>query len=147
MAQTTEAQNFKMSHQNGRLALVVDDEATSLLILSSMLEAQAMSVKCAKSADEMEVMLRANDFDVIFLDYKLGKIDGLELLGKIVGAFPRIKVVMITAHASIDLAVQAMHGGASGFITVPLKDLKRRDLFNAPRFQQVASITAIFIGY
>lgn len=104
--------------------LVVDDEATSSLILTSILESHSLSVKTAKSDSEMLDVLAATDFDLIFLDYKLGKVDGLELLSKIIGEFPRSKVVMITAHGSIDLAVLAMHKGASGFITKPFDEEK-----------------------
>lgn len=110
--------------QAGKRALVVDDESTSSLILRSMLEAQGLPTKSVDSVEAMHQILATDPVDLVFLDYKLGKADGLEVLSKIISEHPRIKVIMITAHGSIDLAVQAMHRGASGFITKPFDEAK-----------------------
>jgi DNA-binding NtrC family response regulator len=126
MAEQIEQIKNKNLSFSGRCALVVDDEATSSLILTSMLETCALTVQTAKTAVEMQSLLSTSQFDIIFLDYKLGKTDGLELLGKIVGEYPRARIIMITAHGSIDLAVQAMRRGASGFITKPFEEDKIR---------------------
>jgi DNA-binding NtrC family response regulator len=109
---------------NRRTALVVDDESTSALILSAILESQGLSTKTVDNAESMTQILSLEPVDIVFLDYKLGRVDGLELLCKIVKEYPRTKVVMITAHGSIDLAVSAMRKGASGFVTKPFDEAK-----------------------
>lgn len=130
-------------------ALIVDDEPAAALILSTMLENNGFKVRTASNDDEMLAMIKHQSIDIIFLDYRLDRLSGLELLQRILTDFPRIKVIMITAHGSIDLAVQAMRMGASGFITKPFaeaaieRELKRACKQNAVAIKPVSPVGGI----
>lgn len=115
------------SHQTsptkGRF-LIVDDETSASLILRSILESEGLRVESANNEKEMFNQLERYSFDAVFLDYKLGSANGLELLPRILREHPYSRIIMITAHGSIDLAVNAMKKGVSGFITKPFSDEK-----------------------
>ena len=72
----------------------------------------------------MTESLQKERFAAIFLDYKLGDSNGLEILRGLIKEYPSLPVIMITAHGSISLALEAVHTGASGFITKPFFDNK-----------------------
>lgn len=104
--------------------LIVDDEKSSSLILQAILESEGLRVDIAKNEEEMMDILARYSFDALFLDYKLGKSNGLHLIPRILREFPFCRIIMITAHGSIDLAVDAMKKGVSGFITKPFDEIK-----------------------
>ena len=102
--------------------LVVDDEETSTLIMSTILSELGFHVDSESSAESMDVRLRTNHYDIVFLDYRLGNSNGLDALATIIKDYPSTRVIMITGHGSIELATKAMHLGASGFITKPFNE-------------------------
>ncbi|WP_460030277.1 response regulator [Megalodesulfovibrio paquesii] len=62
---------------------------------------------------------RRHGFDLAFVDLKLGEDDGMQLLPELLAGSPRMKIVVITAHAAIKRAVEAMRRGVTGFIAKP----------------------------
>lgn len=104
--------------------LVVDDDQSTLLVLKSILENKGYRVDCVSDERGLFECLNRYSFDAVFLDYRLNAQNGLELLRDILRDFPFTKVIIITAYGSVDLAVEAMQRGASGFIPKPIDTKK-----------------------
>jgi NtrC-family two-component system response regulator AlgB len=113
--------------QRGRV-LVVDDEPNILKTLSIGLEAIGFSVDgFANPVDALE-HLAPDLYDIAFIDLMMEPIDGMEVLRELRRRSPGTTAVMITAHGSIDSAVEAIKNGAFDFIQKPF-DLKELQLF------------------
>ena len=99
--------------------LVIDDEAN--IRKTTMLGLESMGHETAEAADGAEAVncLESAHFDVAFLDLRLGAENGLELLPKLLKINPNLDVVVFTAHASIENAVEAMRAGAVDYIPKP----------------------------
>ena len=83
--------------------------------------------------------------DAVLLDVRLGDGNGLDLLGDILGQFPRLPVIIITAYASIDTAVEAMRRGAFDYIPKPCTpDQLRQSLYKVERSRQHADAAREF---
>jgi DNA-binding response OmpR family regulator len=104
----------------GTKILIVDDEEQVRTYLSKVLSITGdFSVEEAETAEEALEKIRDKDFDLVLVDLKLPKMDGLQLITEIVNFKPEILTVLITGRASIDSAVEAMKRGASDYITKP----------------------------
>ncbi|RPI19120.1 MAG: response regulator [Ignavibacteriae bacterium] len=99
--------------------LVVDDEPIVCHSLRKILTKQSCSVEEAFDVDAALLKMRLNKYDLIFLDLKMPKSDGMELLKSIKNLYPEIPVVMISGYASIKTAVEATREGAFNFIPKP----------------------------
>ncbi len=104
--------------------LVVDDEASIRRTLREILEYEDFAVEEAEDGEEALGKLRAQRFDVVLLDVKMPKKDGLEVLAAIAKDQIDVPVVMISGHGTIDTAVEATRLGAYDFIEKP-PDLNR----------------------
>ncbi len=100
-------------------ALVVDDEKNIRRALTMALESMDHSVTCASNSATALAELRAASFDVVLLDLKLSQENGLDVLEEIVRVSPQSAVVMVTAYASIETAVEAMRRGAFDYLPKP----------------------------
>jgi DNA-binding response OmpR family regulator len=104
----------------GQKILIVDDDKHVRAYLSKALsEAGDFSVEAVESAEEALQIIETVAFDLVLVDLTLPKMDGLQLITEIVNSRPEIFTVLITGHASIDSAVEAMKRGASDYITKP----------------------------
>jgi len=104
---------------DGRI-LVVDDEPQFLATVQSFLEDRGFEVvtgTCCRQAEE--IYGRAKP-DAVVLDYSLPDGNALEILPRLHAVDPSIPIVLMTGHASIDLAVQAVKLGAEHFLTKPV---------------------------
>jgi DNA-binding NtrC family response regulator len=101
--------------------LVVDDEPHMRRILGSNLRLDKHEIAEASGVDEARATLAANDFDLVFTDQKMPDGAGLEVLAAVRESNPNIPVIMLTALASIELAVEAMRQGAFDFLTKPFQ--------------------------
>ena len=99
--------------------LIVDDEAGIRKTTRIAIETAGHEAAEAPSAARALKAIEEEQFDVVFLDLKLGTDDGLELLGKLLKAQPSLTVVMFTAYANIATAVEAMRRGAYDFVPKP----------------------------
>ena len=99
--------------------LVVDDENAIRKTFRYCLEDAGCDVACADGAEAAENLVQREVFDVCLLDLKLGNASGIELLPALRTAAPWLRVVMVTAHSSIDNAVEAMRAGASDYLVKP----------------------------
>ncbi len=104
--------------------LIVDDEVPIRRTLREILEFEKFSVDEAADGLECLVQLKKTQYDVILMDIKMPKMDGMEALERIQTLSPDTPVVMISGHANIDTAVEAVKKGAFDFISKP-PDLNR----------------------
>ena len=101
--------------------LVVDDEALVRdMIKRGLSQMGGFSVEVAQSGPEAIEKIEKDVFDLVLTDLKMPEMDGLELLKTIKGTRPEIMVIMMTAHGSIETAVEAMKIGANDYITKPI---------------------------
>lgn len=99
--------------------LVVDDEVNIRRTLSRCLAEEGHSVTTAPSARDAMAAMESHAFDLIFLDLRLGHEDGMQLIGPLLAASPRVKIAIITAHATIESAVDAVRRGAADYLPKP----------------------------
>jgi len=104
--------------------LIVDDEKSIRETLIEILEYEKYSVDQAADGMEAWAMLEKNKYDVVLCDIRMPKMDGLELLEKVMTEGSQIPFVMISAHGTIETAVEATKKGAFDFIQKP-PDLNR----------------------
>lgn len=103
-----------------KLALIVDDEEGIRETLSDILRDEGFNVITASSGEDAIKLLKENIPDIVFLDVWLSGINGLETLIKIKSLHPTMPVIMISGHATTDLAVKAVKSGAHNFLDKPL---------------------------
>jgi two-component system, NtrC family, response regulator AlgB len=99
--------------------LIVDDEPNIRRTLRLALEAMGHSVWEADSGPAALALIRGQSCDVAFLDLRLGQESGLDLMEPLQEQLPRLTVVVITAYASLDTAVDAMRRGAFDYLPKP----------------------------
>lgn len=103
-----------------RAILIIDDEATLARNLALYLERQGWEARLAESAEDGLAQFNSFRPDVVLLDHNLPGMTGLEALQRLRAQDPAVRVVMMTGHGGIDLAVQAMKAGAADYLTKPL---------------------------
>jgi DNA-binding NtrC family response regulator len=99
--------------------LVVDDEETIRNVLKRILEGAGYPVVTARDGEEALRILSQQEFELALLDVRMPGISGMELLGKITTDFPDTTVIMVTAVAELQTAVDAMKLDACDYITKP----------------------------
>jgi DNA-binding NtrC family response regulator len=104
--------------------LVIDDERAIRNTLKDVLEYEKYEVDLAEDGPKGLEMFAANTYDVVLCDIKMAKMDGIEVLAKIMETSRDIPVIMISGHGNIDTAVEAIKKGAYDFLEKPL-DLNR----------------------
>jgi NtrC-family two-component system response regulator AlgB len=101
--------------------LIVDDDAGIRQTLGAALESEGHCVAVAANRAAAEKKLRAESFEVAFLDIRLGAENGLDLLPELLRLSPRLAVIVITAYSSIETAVLAIQRGAFDYLAKPFK--------------------------
>jgi two-component system response regulator HydG len=104
--------------------LVVDDEPTLLRALEALLRKKGYDVVGLDSPITATQKLAAEDFDVALLDIKMPQLSGLELLNAVKHRRPEIEVIMMTGHATVETALQAVRSGAYDYLTKPFDDVE-----------------------
>lgn len=100
--------------------LLVEDEDTLLTSLQRVLQKEGYEVEIADSAEKALSLLDRGSFDLILCDIILPGISGIELLQQYKSRNPGQKIIIMTAYASMETALQALKSGASDFILKPL---------------------------
>jgi DNA-binding response OmpR family regulator len=126
--------------------LVVDDEKNLRFTMVHALETSGFHVESAITGEEALLMLKASPFDLVFLDLKMPGIDGLEVLRQTKQSWPMLRVVVVTAHGTVDNAVEAMKLGAADFIQKPftpeeIRELTKSVLLPLPKDAHTAGYT------
>ncbi|HID31013.1 MAG TPA: sigma-54-dependent Fis family transcriptional regulator [Desulfobacterales bacterium] len=99
--------------------MVVDDELIVRESLKGWLEKFGYGIDAAEDAREALEKLEREEFDLLFVDIKMPGMDGIELLKRVKDDQPDVIVVMITAHGSVESAIEAMKAGASDYLMKP----------------------------
>jgi DNA-binding NtrC family response regulator len=108
--------------------LIVDDEKNIRLTISQSLTDMDVETDTAVNGEEALSKLKDTDFALVLLDLRMPGMDGMEVLEKLRKDRPDIRVVIITAHGTIDSAVDAMKLGAVDFIQKPFTPKEIRHL-------------------
>ena len=103
--------------------LIVDDQESIRLALSRMLSKEGYEVILADEGEKALDILRERKVNAMLSDLKMPKMDGMQLLKASKLIKPEVEVILITAHGTIEKAVEAMKDGAYDFITKPFKKL------------------------
>ncbi|HUX56891.1 MAG TPA: sigma-54 dependent transcriptional regulator [Bacteroidales bacterium] len=104
--------------------LVIDDERAIRNTLKEVLEYEKYEVDLSEDGPTGLEMFSSNSYDIVLCDIKMAKMDGIEVLGKILETTTDTPVIMISGHGNIDTAVDAIKKGAYDFLEKPL-DLNR----------------------
>ena len=105
--------------QEKKQVLIVDDEPNLRKILSAQLSRDGYDVLVAEDGEKGLEILRENHIDLVVTDLKMPKMDGMQLLRSALELDPTLPVVMITAHGTVDTAVEALKLGAFDYLTKP----------------------------
>ncbi len=101
--------------------LVVDDELSLRDVLSIMLKRTGYAVTSVADGEEAIEHLNKEIFDLVITDLRMPKVDGMEVLKAVKSASPETVVLVITAFATADSAVEAMKHGAYDYLTKPFQ--------------------------
>lgn len=99
--------------------LVVEDEEDQRLVVESILSSAGFRVTAVATAEDGLAVLGDKTIDLLYSDWQLPGMDGLELMGKARELKPDIAFVMATGHGTIEHAVTAMHAGADDYLSKP----------------------------
>ncbi|MFH1992433.1 MAG: response regulator [Pseudomonadota bacterium] len=120
--------------------LLVDDEAEFLETLVKRLTKRGLNIRTAKNGEEALTIIRAKGIDVAVLDVRMPGIDGVQTLREIKQLDPLMEVIMLTGHASIEVAIAGMELGAFDYLMKPadIDELfyKIQDAFKKRSIQQ-----------
>ncbi len=97
----------------------MDDDPVARRLLAAAVRGLGSSVKEAASREEALVCCEDSGVDLVFLDLVLGRDSGLDLLSDLLASHPGLWVIMLTAHADVASAVEAMRRGARDFLAKP----------------------------
>ena len=117
-----------MTAPGARRVLVVDDDPLLLRVAAALLSAEGFDVSRAPSGEEALAAVARSRFDLVLSDVKLPGVTGLELVQQVHAISPDTPIILMTAFASVNSAVEAMRAGASDYIVKPFEpdDLKLR---------------------
>lgn len=101
--------------------LLVDNEASILSVLSTLLKAEGYDVVSAREGEKAHQLIRTEDFDLMISDIRMSPVDGMSLLKSARSERPEISVIMLTAYGSIETAIESMKLGAFDYVTKPFK--------------------------
>src|SRR5690348_9005746 len=105
--------------KDAALILLVDDDAAIRAVLGSLLKQEGYTVLTAASGGEALALLDKQPIDAVVTDLRMPGMDGMTLLRRVSQAWPEVPVVVLSAHGTVALAVDAMKGGAADFLTKP----------------------------
>ena len=105
----------------GGKILVVDDDAEVRESVSSLISAHGFCVSSCENAKAALAQLQENRILVVLTDINMPAISGIELLDMVRHAYPQVPVILMTACAELDIAIEAIRTGAFNFVTKPYK--------------------------
>ena len=131
--------------------LIVDDEPNLRLVFRTALEASDYALATAEDGESALRALLARRFDLVLLDLRMPRLDGLEVLERLRAPGNEVPVIIVTAHGDVPNAVRALKLGAVGFLSKPVapETLRRvvaevlhRHAPPRPQAQPAAAVTA-----
>jgi two-component system KDP operon response regulator KdpE len=108
--------------------LVVDDDADTCTMIQEVLSDEGYTVEWCLSGEEARDLLGQDRFDLVLADIKMPRISGIELLQEVRERCLDVWVILMTAYASLDTAIQALRGDADDYLVKPfsLQELRQR---------------------
>jgi len=120
--------------------LLVDDELEFLATLVKRLTRRGLNISTAKNGKDALKIIGAKVIDVVVLDVRMPGIDGIQTLREIKKKDPLMEVIMLTGHASVEVAIEGMELGAFDYLMKPadIDDLfyKLQDAFKKKTIQR-----------
>jgi len=105
---------------NSPVVMLVDDEAPFVETMTKRLTKRDLKVIAAFSGQEaLEALNKHRNVDIVILDVKMPGMDGIETLKEIRARFPLVEVIMLTAHATVESAIEGMKFGAFDYLMKP----------------------------
>jgi len=101
--------------------MVIDDEKIVVDMAKMALEHDGYVVETFLNGESALARLKEEAFDVVVTDFKMKGIDGMEVLRTVKEQYPKTKVIMITAFANLDTAIEALRGDVFDFFPKPVK--------------------------
>jgi len=101
--------------------LFVDDDRETLDLVKSYLSCYDYDIRVVDNAMEALDMVMAEDYGIVFTDYKMPEVDGLELLATIKEYKPETVVIIVSGHGTMESAIEAMRFGSYDYIQKPFK--------------------------
>ncbi len=101
--------------------LIVDDEARILLLLQSLLKANGYETVTAKDGNTALALVKKDAFDLVITDLRMAPMDGMTLFREIQTVHPTMPVILLTAYASVETAIDALKSGAFDYLSKPFK--------------------------
>jgi two-component system response regulator PilR (NtrC family) len=103
--------------------LIVDDEQSLREFLEIFLHKEGFEVTTAEGGQEaVDLLVAETEFDLVLTDLMMPDVDGLQVLGEVKERYPETQVLMMTAFATADTAIEAMKKGAFDYIQKPFKN-------------------------
>ena len=108
--------------------LFVDDEQEFLELMSNRLQKRGFEVTIAHEGERALELVREQSFDAMVLDVKMRGLDGIEVLRRVKEIKPELPVLLLTGHASMEVAMTGVETGAVDYLLkpVPINDLIMR---------------------
>jgi len=100
--------------------LIIEDNEAERTSLRAALETESIVVEAVENGFEAENTVRVAMFDIAIVDYRLPDIDGLNLIKKLKISIPELMPLVVTAHSSVEIAVESLKMGAYDYMTKPL---------------------------
>lgn len=120
--------------------LLVDDEVEFLDTLVKRLTKRGLQIEKAKSGEEALARLKQQRFDVAVVDVRMPGLDGIQTLRELKKNDPLMEVIMLTGHASVEVAIQGMEIGAFDYLMKPMDTdellFKLQDAFQRRQIQE-----------
>ena len=104
----------------GFRVLIADDEVDFLDTLVKRMKKRKVIAQGVRSGEDAIAYLSQNEVDVVVLDVKMPGMDGIETLREVKKKFPLTEVIMLTGHASMEVAIEGMELGAFDYLMKPV---------------------------
>jgi two-component system response regulator GlrR len=124
--------------------LLVDDDESLLRLMAIRLEGEGYKVHSAEGGKEALRLMNTQNFDVVLSDLRMPGLDGLSLFEEIMSLGKDIPVILMTAHGTIQDAVEATQRGVFGFLTKPIDHVELRDLLDKAVSQSQGSQSGVW---
>lgn len=111
--------------------LLIDDEAIALTNLTHVLQREGYQVTACKNGEDGLAAIQQSKIDLVLTDLKMPGIDGMAVLKDVQVHHPDVPVIMITGHATLDSAVEAMKAGAYHYLAKPFRLAEAREVVRA----------------
>ena len=101
--------------------LIADDDPVALELLAEVLTAEGYRVRTAPGGEECLRLAAAEPFDLAIVDLRMPRVDGLQVIRRLAAVQPGVPVLILTAFATIDTAIEAVREGAYDYLSKPFR--------------------------